>query len=1027
MKHITVSGLRLALKLGGCTLALLATPTAMQAQQYLGANEVLRQVQERKNKPAEKPAILDENAQLRHDLQAFDQSVTNLAPADAARRWLELVDRAFKIQRSRQNASPSTVPIESGDVLGALPPPETWNELARAIAVRPGAKKGEEVRALGFRLLAATLTDDTNAQKQVIADLQSLAKADSGPATYVLANLLNEISEILIKSSDDPDITLKVLEKRIADADGQNPQTIQLPNLVSQVGKEKTVAFLRKALVTANVTLEFPQANDTSKLAQSLALEMVDQLKAPQWALVNSLDAVGLYEALDKRFGRETNTESSVPGLPGLTTPRAGDYRDQMQKQTARLYYFLGLVSQGRSKDAVVEAKKLGDLQHYYLERAFKAMERAGFTTALDSFFYELLSQDPTLPFWESYVELAAKAGRTDRMLTLVQAKLAAEDLSDDKKASLRTILFKAELAADKVDEGVAELRHLMSQDANSEAGNRRDNPGELAVTLAHIGFLMNQPDWTEEGISAGKKWLAAQDTARDGRVDADLIYQSLAQILVDLKRGPEAEALLTDAFARSARKMKKSGDYEWYNDRSNPDLAALAALYVQAGRTADVLVLLQQSPDWGVTDLAELFAKSSLKETDSLWLPVPCSAARALLADGQRDRARSLIYEMLNRWPGLDRGYELLLKLDGTNAIPKLDALFALDQFEERPLIWKGHLLREQGRLEEAEKVIRQAVAIDPSDGEEGRGDRMRVYSELAAIREARGDQKDADFYREVVKAIRMSEDADQYYQAGLLKRAVAMYETALSHFSDAYCIQSRLAVQLSSLGFTAEAEEHYRRAYELMPDSFGRVESHCFGCEGVFEGERAQGIAEKVFAKLAEEHPDKPQIHYLLGYLRSEQERFSEARTNYLEAVRLDPQYLNAWLKLREVGENLLVAPKERDETTFSILRLDPLRRHTRDDFSGVHDLPGLWHAVAAADSLRPGPVTNLLTLPASKLLLEKKSESADQDSLRMQTMERGFMSQDSLSPAAAVAENSYVQLAGQMFLSEAYGLDE
>ena len=37
-------------------------------------------------------------------------------------------------------------------------------------------------------------------------------------------------------------------------------------------------------------------------------------------------------------------------------------------------------------------------------------------------------------------------------------------------------------------------------------------------------------------------------------------------------------------------------------------------------------------------------------------------------------------------------------------------------------------------------------------------------------------------------------------------------------------------------------------------MPDSFGRVESHCFGCERAFEGQRAQSLAEKIFTELAE-----------------------------------------------------------------------------------------------------------------------------------------------------------------------------
>ena len=58
-----------------------------------------------------------------------------------------------------------------------------------------------------------------------------------------------------------------------------------------------------------------------------------------------------------------------------------------------------------------------------------------------------------------------------------------------------------------------------------------------------------------------------------------------------------------------------------------------------------------------------------------------------------------------------------------------------------------------------------------------------MRAYAVLAEIRDGRGDKKEADFFREVVKAIRLSETADKYYTAGLLKRAVQMYEDSLKH----------------------------------------------------------------------------------------------------------------------------------------------------------------------------------------------------------------------------------------------------
>jgi tetratricopeptide (TPR) repeat protein len=283
-----------------------------------------------------------------------------------------------------------------------------------------------------------------------------------------------------------------------------------------------------------------------------------------------------------------------------------------------------------------------------------------------------------------------------------------------------------------------------------------------------------------------------------------------------------------------------------------------------------------------------------------------------------------------------------------------------------------------------------------------------------LAEIRAARGDAKEAEFFRGAVAAIRESETADQLHEAGLLKRAVKIYEDSLTHFADAYCIQSRLAIQLSDLGLHELAEEHYQRAYELMPSSFGRVESHCFGCERAFEGERAQSIAEKVFTRLAQATPDKPQVYYLLGYLREEQERPREALDYYRQAVKLDADYLNAWQKMQEISSKTVVPSAERDTVTFNLLRLDPNHRHVSYTFQAVSDLAELWRRVAA---IRPGATAaakTLYPLKASKRKLEETPSQPDQ-SEEMMLLESNYQIRDEkgpASPAQAVAQNGFIR---------------
>jgi len=311
------------------------------------------------------------------------------------------------------------------------------------------------------------------------------------------------------------------------------------------------------------------------------------------------------------------------------------------------------------------------------------------------------------------------------------------------------------------------------------------------------------------------------------------------------------------------------------------------------------------------------------------------------LFAVGRVDDAYQILNRVLQSSPNKDGGYELLLKIGREGIVEKLDALYAMNRFQERPLIWKAQFLLDSGELDEAEKTVKAAIAIDPSDGDQGKGDRMRAYAVLAEIMAKKGDAKQADFLRGVVRAIRISETGDDWWAVGMQKRAIEIYEASLKQFSDAYCIQSRLALRYSEAGDFEKAAEHYRRAFELMPESFGRVESHCFGCEGAFSGELAQGIAESVFLKLSEEMPDRAQVFYLLGYLRQQQGRDADAAEQYAKAVQIDPLYINAWKKLGTVADSAGLSAERKDEIQLTLYRLNPRGQNLRE----VSDLAKLW----------------------------------------------------------------------------------
>lgn len=151
-------------------------------------------------------------------------------------------------------------------------------------------------------------------------------------------------------------------------------------------------------------------------------------------------------------------------------------------------------------------------------------------------------------------------------------------------------------------------------------------------------------------------------------------------------------------------------------------------------------------------------------------------------------------------------------------------------------------------------------------------------------------------------------------------------------------------------------------------MPDSFGRIEPHCFGCEGIFQEGLAQDIAERVFERMIKERPDKPQVHYLLGYLRESQHREAEALAHFQKGVELDPDYYNAWEHLYRLNQQL-----NRDDDTAALAQMrlrGPSVITSGGTFNG--DLAKLWRLVAERQAQIAAQPASLYPLPASAAAL-------------------------------------------------------
>ena len=975
------------------SLVLVVPSVASAADDYQGAAALLEQIEPAGN--GEKAAGSAE--QWIADMTAYRKQETSLPPKEAARQWLDLADRYFAIWKNSGGLRGDlTSPIRrlagyyiTDPLLPALPGPSSWPELVRLIDSRPApATPRGEVAEQGLKLLSAALTNDPAKQHHA---LETLFEEKTPEVSLRLNSFYRRLTvkRAYLQADGTPDgvkkaftVLLARAKQEAADRSLSGDRELPVPDLVRMLGKETAEWLITDAVMLPNVTLKI-EGDETQALARDVALKLMDKLPAPHWELACSLDAAPLFEAMEKRF---TVAHALQQFFSGDNASSAES------KPEANGYQLLHLIASGKADDALAFAERTGGDMSF--GAVADALEAGGYAAQVDDFLFGLLSKHPELPVWSDYITVAVRSGKTARMLALIRSMADRSDLPKSQSSSAHETFSLALLAADQIDDGVAELRKVIATITDSSTMQ------EKALMLARIGQLLDRNDLLDEGIAAARKSIET------GQVGDKRVVTSLAALLCEINRGVEAEKLLGSDLAN----ISKLGSGRYYD--TSVVLEALARLYFKANRPADVLEVFTGFKGWDGADLTDI-----LNNSDNGFIieqysysghggaedyPMGYLAAWALAQQGSNADAVKILDALLVRYPDYDPAYELLLKLEGDAVLPHLDEIAKRDRFETRPIIWKAQYLLNTGNVDAAEKSAREAIAIDPTDGKQGPGRRLRAYAVLADALAKKGDKEHADFYKGAVQAVRMSERADLFSEMGLLSRAAKMYEEALGKFQDAYCIQFRLAKRLAETGHEAEAEEHYRRAYELMPGSFGRVESSCFGCESAFATHRTQTIAEKAFADLAAKMPNKPQIHYLLGYLHSEEHRYADALPEFQKAVELDPDYLNAWKQIGELEEDVYVPPELRNRAALKTLELDPGQHHEGGQAAGMTDLASLWNALEAAQKKEPMVSGPLMPLTASAL----ERTARDNDSPYRSRNRKGMIDHFSTNPFIATA---------------------
>lgn len=952
-----------------------------------GADALIHEISDAAGAPPAEEATSEQQSRFTQAAKRFQAAREGLSDEDVASGWLELVE-LYADAPERDIYAVRDGEYRGFDLLiASLPAPRAWDELRDLIFQQPVDQDETTVRVRALRMLAHQMQGDFDAFWTEVAELEKFVVANAGWSAQQLAKDISLLEGNLSYTRiGQPGMEIDAFERlvrRIANAAADDVSSyeffgVEIPDLLSLTTREKAESLLQDA-VSLPVMLHIVDHEETAELARDIALRRIDDLRVPQWKLARSPDAAKLYEALEESFVKsQAAAAQNDPGaaLARMRNARGLDEREfETQHHAARWHYLHALVADGRlerAREVLDEFTEPEGPFYYHMEgshmtdySALGAMRRSEHAEDIWHLLESYLDDHPRSAVWPLYIALSSQTNHTAKMVARIEREIPDMTFEWQDSWSLDHEWKKALLAADEVELAAAMLRKQM----NADPDEQRDRRVSAAKQLAEIGAAIGNDALGDEGIDRALDLLADDIVLKRNRTD-------LTALLIDAGRLSDAERLLTEDLRDS---VVRGDDGYPYGDGIVSHLGNLARVYHAAGRSADVVKLLDRGPWWGMGDLIALDENLTsfgwYREDD----PILLVAARALHETGNDAAARRIAEYILLQNMAFDPAYELLVRIDGIRTIPLFKRLAERNRFEERPLIWIAEALLGADRIEAAEASVRRAIAIDPSDGESGPDLRMQAYATLAKIERKKGNDKDADFLENVVRAIRVAEDADALFQTGLTRRALARYNESIEFFADAYCVRARLAVQLADEGRVVEAAEHYRKAYELMPSSFGRMETHCFGCESIFEGSHGQTIAEEIFERMVADDPENPRLHYLLGYLRDRQGRKREAFASFQSAVELDPDYYNAWSFVSWLAEFADDPIQRHDEAVLNLLRLDPFEEINQYNASTFADLRNAWQAAAFVDPNRVEPPESVYPLAASAQRMAELEKAA------------------------------------------------
>ena len=640
-------------------------------QQLQGAEKIIAAMGGSATGPKDTGA---ESRKLAAKLRAFGAVCETLVPDDAATQWLALFEEAEKTGASDGGSARSVTPTLA---MAVLPPPPAWPAIRTLIEAKTaGLTDRHSVR---LRLLAQLLTHDLVSVEASLVTLMGMVKK-SPNETYQFDDVLTSYAEMAVGSGD-PAMLDRVLTRMVQAVEAHIHVNEDWNGLPELVGEARATVIYRKLMNADPTVLERVKGPESRRIVHRLAIELAPSLKNPMWDFADGLDTADLYPVFAKRW----------PAQPVNGEPSDAE----RTRASAKICYALTLEMAGKHEQAVALADDADWFPNAYAQWFYgPASEQPGVAASLYRLMTGVAKKHLDKVQWSALFEAGQATGHLDTVLALAKRRLAMpapKDQFDLEREYIRNLL-----AADHVDAAVAEihgqLRSAQKFKPSSGFDAQRYPVEQLYDDLLAIGRLTARQNLFREGLAGLTKTGRAADW-QYGR------STGMANILVAQGRGSEIEESIVKGISASLREYanrngRQMGSFESSGFPGTPTpyysglLLSLAELYQHLDHPADVVSLFQNSPGWGVPDLADLYGWVEDRSDNP---SPPLVAAWALSKVGEKDKAVEVLKPVILRSTESDPCYEVMLDAAGSDAIPSFDEALRRNPFVARPLIWKA------------------------------------------------------------------------------------------------------------------------------------------------------------------------------------------------------------------------------------------------------------------------------------------------------------------------------------------------